>query len=151
MLVVFAAIEFTFFYFLPYIKPVNEFIQAKTALVVFSILSLFGVEGVIVGDVIYLANISLKVVYECTGGFAFFIFSSCVLAYPSNAIKKIIGHLIGAVGIFAINIIRLVLIAWVGIYSKQAFDFIHKYLWQGTFIIFVLLLWVIWVDKVVKD
>ncbi|MBN1756292.1 archaeosortase/exosortase family protein [bacterium] len=150
LVVLFAALEYLFLYFiLP--DKVNFLIQSGTARVVFWIISLLGIEAAIFGDVINLGTISLQIVYECTGGFAFFIYSSCVLAYPSKWKEKLLGHLIGLISIFLMNIIRLVLIAWVGIKSKPAFDFIHNYLWQGTFIVFVILIWIIWVDKIVKS
>jgi exosortase/archaeosortase family protein len=46
---------------------------------------------------------------------------------------------------------RLVVLAFVGVFSNpEIFKFVHNYLWQTIFIVFVIILWLIWVDRVVK-
>ena len=116
------------------------------AAIVHFLVALTGANAALSGDTIVFPNMNLRIVYECTGGFEMFIFSACVIAFPSNLRSKIWGHIFGVVGVFIINIARLLVLSWAALHAQSAFDFIHKYLWQATFIILVLLLWVVWIN-----
>ncbi|UCE20260.1 MAG: exosortase H [Gemmatimonadota bacterium] len=94
---------------------------------------------------------SIEVITECTGLFAAFVFLACVLAYPTKIMKKVFGIIAGIFVIYILNIMRMICLIMVGIWTPQHFDFVHVYLWEGVFIIVVLMLWLVWLDKVVKD
>ncbi|MHC1566570.1 MAG: hypothetical protein ACXQT5_06090 [Candidatus Syntropharchaeia archaeon] len=94
-------------------------------------------------DLIYENRDSVRFIF-------FFIYSSCVLAYPTTYRNKGIGILIGIPLIYSINILRLVVISFVQIYSPSLFEFFHVYLWQATFIIFVVIIFLLWIEMVVK-
>lgn len=93
----------------------------------------------------------VEVIAECTGLLAFFVFLACILAYPTNLKKKLIGIFAGIIVIYILNIIRMLCLIAVGIWAYKHFDFVHTYLWEGVFIIVVLMLWLVWLDRVVKD
>jgi len=141
-------------YLLLYVLPPESFRVAPvsfTARLFFRVLKLLGFSVSLSGAVIQLKHISLEIVYECTGVFAFFILSGAILAYPSRGWHKLLGHIVGLPAVFILNIVRLVLLAVIGEYfSRPVFDFVHEYLWQITFIVVVLLLWVLWIDRVVE-
>ncbi len=92
---------------------------------------------------------SVEIIDECTGIFAFILYTSCILAYPTSLKNKGLGIIMGLPGIYAINIFRLFLLAMVGAYYPSVFEFVHVYLWQATFIIFVVIIFTLWIDKVV--
>ena len=128
-------------------QAVNNTIMNGTAEIVKGILGIFGLVILRDGRTLLLpSGMQLEVVYECTGGFAAFIFVACVVAYPARLLPKIYGIVGGIAGIFILNIIRLSFIAWLGIVSPNLFDFFHKYLWQGAFIVVVLIMWGFWVE-----
>ncbi|OQX89097.1 MAG: hypothetical protein B6D65_04950 [candidate division Zixibacteria bacterium 4484_93] len=141
-------------YLLLYVLPPESFRTAPinfTAGLFFRILELLGFSASLSGAVIQLRHISLEIVYECTGVFAFFILSGAILAYPSRGWHKLLGHIVGLPAVFILNIIRLVVLAVIGEYfSLSVFNFVHEYLWQITFIVVVLLFWVLWIDRVVE-
>lgn len=62
--------------------------------------------------------------------------------------------MIGLIGIpilYAFNVIRLISTALVGVFIPSMLDFVHTYLWQVFLIVFVVLLFLIWRDKVVEQ
>jgi len=137
--------EYIFLYLLP--RGFEMLQRELTAKVLVAVLSILGTQAVATGDTIQLGTNTLKIVYECTGGFAFFIFSSAVLAYPASLKKKALGQIIGLAGIFLLNLIRLVAISFVMLNNPSLFDFIHKYLWQVTFTVIVIFMFILWVEK----
>ena len=141
----FLVLEYFFFYLLsPHFVDMQCIATAKA---LYFILKFLGLPIVLTRDIIHIGKVSLRVVYECTGGFAFFIFSSATLAFPVAWSRRLIAQVIGIVGIFLLNTIRLVFIAYVAYRSPAAFDFIHKYLWQVTFPVVVILLFILWARK----
>jgi len=140
-----AVAEYLLFYEFAPAFLVEGLINA-TASVLYFLASLTGAQITLDGDMLVFPAMQLRIVYECTGGFAMFIFSACVIAYPSSIRSKLYGHLLGVVGVFLINMMRLLALSWAAIHARELFDFIHKYLWQATFILLVLILWVIWVN-----
>lgn len=144
--IVVAAAEFMLFYAL----PPESFVMWQVNLVakiLYGLLKMFSAPVVLSGNMLRFPAMNLEIVYECTGAFAFFIFSACVFGYPANVKSKIIGHIMGIVGISIINFGRLLVLSWAALHARGIFDFIHKYLWQATFIILVMVLWVWWVNS----
>lgn len=142
-----AIVEYLIFYEFAPKFLVDGLIEA-TAFIVFSIVKATGALVRLSGMTIEFSRMNLEIVYECTGGFAMFIFSACVIAFPSSVKQKIWGHVLGIFGIFFINLGRLLVLSWSVIHKPSAFNFIHKYLWHATFILLVLILWILWVNVV---
>jgi exosortase/archaeosortase family protein len=60
-----------------------------------------------------------------------------------------------AVGIpllYGINTLRLTVLAVIGAWDRGGaiFKFAHEYVWQGIYIIFVVIVWLGWVELLVK-
>jgi archaeosortase B (VPXXXP-CTERM-specific) len=73
----------------------------------------------------------------------------CVLAYPTTLKNKGLGIAFGVPSLYAINILRLFILALVGISYPSMFEFVHVYLWQASFIIFVGVIFLLWLRLVV--
>jgi len=115
------------------------------------VLNLFGIEATTHAHMVFLDNFSFEVVYECVGIFPIIIFASFVLAYPTKLRNKLIGIAIGVPFIYLFNIFRLIVMALVGNTHPQYFDFLHEYLWQVVVILVIVMLWILWMTKVVKS
>lgn len=144
-----AAVEYLIFYHFAPDLFTSGLIDV-TAKMLHWIVSLFESGVVLSGSRLRFPEMDLIIIYECTGGFAMFIFSACVIAYPSTILSKIWGHVFGVIGVFIINMGRLAVLSISALYARNLFDFIHKYLWQATFILLVLAMWVIWVNIFVE-
>ena len=84
-----------------------------------------------------------------TGLFAVMIYFSCVLAYPATWKQKLTGLILGIPTIFGINLIRMLILVYIGEAHPDIFDYVHSFLWQGIFIIIVIFIFLVWIEKIV--
>ncbi len=118
--------------------------RSATAWVLASLFSLAGMDVVVKGTVLSVNGFTLDIIDECTAVFPAIIYCSCVLAYPAGMKKKSLGILIGVPALYLINLLRIAVLAIVGIHHPGIVEFVHVYLWQGSFIIFVVVLFLVW-------
>lgn len=81
----------------------------------------------------------------CTGLTPFLLFCSAVLAFPATWRQRILGLLVGLPALFALNIVRLVSMAWIGLYDEHLFHQVHVLWWQAIFIAAVGVAWFAWI------
>ena len=134
-----------------YFKLAGEQIipRSFTASLVALFLRLFGLDAEANGTFVLLNGSSIDVIGECTGIFSIIVYCSVIFAYPTSLRNKTIG-LIGIPILYALTLVRLISTALVGVFIPSLFDFFHTYLWQVFLIVFVVLLFLIWRDKVVE-
>ena len=125
------------------------FLDIFTSWAIAGIIQLSGLPVVRDSNTIYLAHSTWIVSTECTAIFTMLIFSAFVLIYPSTLWAKGIALLAGVPFIFAANIVRLLLMAWIDRLSPQYSADFHNYVWQVVFIVMVVFMWLVWLDKVV--
>jgi exosortase/archaeosortase family protein len=82
------------------------------------------------------------------------IFMGAVLAFPTAWWRRILGLVVGMPFLYGVNVARLASLAVLGAYDTTPggkwFDFVHHYVWQGVFIIFVVAVWLAWIECIVK-
>jgi len=134
-----------------YFKIAGEQIipRSFTASVVAFSLSCLGLNAVATGTFVLVNGASFDIIGECTGIFSIIVYTSIILSYPTSVRNKMVG-LIGIPILYALNVIRLISTALVGVFIPSMLDFVHTYLWQVFLIVFVVLLFLIWQDKVVE-
>ena len=120
-----------------------------TASLVALFLNLLGVNAEANGTFVLMNGTSLDVIGECTGIFSIIVYCSVIFAYPASLKEKALG-MIGIPILYGITLIRLISTALVGAFIPSLLDFFHTYLWQVFLIVFVVLLFLIWRDKVVE-
>jgi len=86
------------------------------------------------GTIIHLPAISLDVRFGCNGLEAVMIYAVAVLAFPAPWRKKMAGIVLGFLVIQVINILRIVGLAYAGVYCQSIFHYIHIYVAQGIMI-----------------
>jgi archaeosortase B (VPXXXP-CTERM-specific) len=124
--------------------------MAFTANVTGFLLNLTG-RGVTVSDtVVFSAQFAFQIVDLCTAIMPMMILTAAVLAFPSTIKEKAIGLVVGLVGIFVVNEIRLVSLFFIGIYLPDIFETAHLLVWQSLMILLAIGLWLIWVYKYVR-
>jgi len=128
----------------------KDFSREFTAQIVGFLLSLFGISASVDGYAIMVPNFTLNVIYECVGIFSMIVYSSFVLAYPTYLKKKLVGIAFGIPSLFAIAVVRLSFLLVIGMKYPDIWDYFHLYFWQLSLIIFVILLLLLWFEKVVK-
>ena len=138
---------FLLFYFM---EDSLDFMRTSTADITAFFSNIFGMDAKASGTSLILSTMTFEIIHECTGIFALMIYFSCTIAYPTTWRHKIIGIAIGFPFILAMNLMRMIILVYIAGYHQDIFDYVHSYLWQGTFIIFVILIWFLWIEKVVK-
>ena len=112
--------------------------------------SLGGAETTASGNLVTGPGIALQVIEECTGAYEMIIFAAAVLAFPTGWRKKGLGMLLGLPLLYAINILRMMLLAWVQAHgSRRLFDFMHVYFWQATLVLMILGVFILWIKLAV--
>jgi len=134
-----------------YFKIAGEQIIPReiTASLVALFLNLFGLNAEVNGTFVLMKGSSIDVIGECTGIFSIIVYCSVIFAYPTGLKEKVIG-MIGIPILYGITLVRLISTALVGAFIPSMLDFFHTYLWQVFLIVFVVLLFLIWRDKVVE-
>jgi archaeosortase B (VPXXXP-CTERM-specific) len=121
-----------------------------TANVLGSIYSAAGADVMVNGALVSINGFGLEIIDECTAVFSSIVYCACILAYPTTLRKKGIGVALGIPALYAINILRLVILAQVGQTRPALFEFVHVYLWQASFIIFIVVIFLLWLKLIVK-
>jgi len=128
------------FFLLIGLKPIQDIIDLNgcysrgVVILTSKILLLLGIPTTCQGSVIRLPSIALDVRFGCNGLEAIMIYAVAVIAFPSSWKKKLMGILGGFVVIQAINILRIVSLAYSAIHFKSLFEYIHIYVAQGLMI-----------------
>jgi len=121
-----------------------------TSYVIANLIQLTGLSAIRYGNTIQLAHSSWIIVSECTALSIMVVFSSFVFVYPASIKSKGLALVAGLPFIFAANILRLLCMAWIDFLKPQYSEFFHDYLWQVAFIVMVVFMWLVWIDKVVN-
>jgi archaeosortase B (VPXXXP-CTERM-specific) len=124
-------------------------LMSFTASAAGGILSLFSSQVSYHDVTVVFKGFPVEIIDECTGLFEIFIFMAAVLAYSTSIKKKLLGFAMGIPTIYLFNVIRIIFLLVAGAYSKELFDFMHLYFWQGTLIIMISSVWVAWLYLVV--
>lgn len=95
---------------------------------------------------------SFIVIPDCGAIPSMSIFFSAILAFPALWRKKLLGVALGIPILYVVNAFRLAFLAVIGALDNGGnwFRFSHEYIWQGIYIIFVVALWMGWVEFVVR-
>ena len=86
----------------------------------------------------------------CNGIELFALFFGFIVIFPGKIIDKLIYIPIGLLVIHLLNIIRLVSLALVVLYSPDSLDFNHKYTFTIIIYGIIFLMWMLWVKKFSK-
>ena len=92
------------------------------------------------------------IVPECGAIEVMAIFLAAVLAFPTGAWKRITGAIVGIPVLYCVNIVRLACLGYIGAVdtTREWFNFTHEYIWQTVYVVFVVAVWLLWVEYVVK-
>jgi exosortase family protein XrtM len=102
------------------------------------------------GDTIVSSRFAVTVLSECSANeFVVFLWAG-LLAFPATLRRKIVGLVLGTLGIFFVNLGRIVTLFLVGAYRPRFFATVHEELWPGILIIVMILFvagWASWATR----
>jgi exosortase H (IPTLxxWG-CTERM-specific) len=87
----------------------------------------------------------------CNGVEATLVLLAGVLAFPSTFKQKLWGLGVGFIAVQGVNVIRIISLFYIGQWNKTAFDWAHLYIWQALIMIDVLVVFLIWLNRVIKS
>lgn len=93
---------------------------------------------------------TLRVGAECNGLVLFALFAGFLLAYPGNWKTKTWFIPLGIICIYALNIVRIIVLTINFKYFKSSFAFNHHVTFTYLIYAFIFLLWMVWVNKFSK-
>jgi exosortase/archaeosortase family protein len=99
------------------------------------------------GTNIIVKTLVMNVNHECTGIFVIMLFASFVLAYPAPWLARLGGLTIGIPLLLLVNVIRLATLARIVEVYPDAFFYFHEYVWQGIFMVLVLVGSISWAER----
>lgn len=101
------------------------------------------------------SSFQFQLVPDCGAIPSMSIFFAAVLAFPTRFWKRLVGLLVGIPLLYGVNILRLTMVAYIGAFDTTEglrwFNFTHEYVWQGVFIVFVVAIWMGWIEFLVRD
>ena len=143
-------VAFYLLYYFLTLRGSLSLLKNITALILGAIFSVGGANVVVNGAALSINGFPLEIIDECTAVFSSIVYCSCVLAYPTTLKNKGLGIAFGVPLLYAINILRLIVLTLVGISYPDMFEFVHVYLWQASFIIFVVVIFLLWLKLLEK-
>ena len=129
---------------------VVDFMEELTALLSSWIFEPFSDEIHQNGTTVLFGGFAVEIIEECTGLYEILIYAAAVFAFPTSLIKKGIGIAMGAPILYAVNVVRIAFLIWIGRFYPEIFDFMHLYFWQATLILMITSVWLLWIFKVVR-
>lgn len=125
------------------------FVDNYTATMLGFLLQLFGLQSTVQGNLVTANGFSVRIVSECSPIFIFILFSSFILAYPTDLEKKAIGLFFGIPSLFTVNVLRLLIVFLTGLRYPEYFEHVHTYFWQTFIIILIFVACLLWLRLVV--
>lgn len=91
------------------------------------------------------------IISECGAIEIMAIFFAAVIAFPTTMGRKLLGAFVGIPLMYVVNVFRLSFLGVVGALTAGGmwFEFLHYYVWQAVYIVFVVAVWLAWIEFVV--
>ncbi len=132
-------------------ESIRQPVRVATAWINYQILDLFSDKVIWRSEMVTLDGFAVHIIDACVGWLEMVIFISAVLAFATRWRNRALGVVLGIVGIYFFNIVRIMVLVIVGRYAHEIFEFTHIYFWQATLIILITGLWILWIRFVVRD
>jgi exosortase H (IPTLxxWG-CTERM-specific) len=132
--------------------PTVRQLEAATAKVVYQVLALFSSEAALrSGRGVSFGGFSVTIIDECLGIYEALFYTAAVLAYPTSWRKTLYGIGLGVPVLYAVNVLRIIVLLIAGRYYHDWFTFMHLYFWQVTMVVMVAGTWLLWLLWVVRE
>ena len=115
-----------------------------TARLAGTVLACLGQEITVTDIFISSPRFSVQIVQGCNAMEPIALFACAVLAFPSPLRRKIPGIVLGSLCLAVLNCVRIVSLFLIGTYAPGIFHLMHVDVWQGMFVLFAMVLWLLW-------
>jgi exosortase/archaeosortase family protein len=108
------------------------------------VLAILGQDITVTGVSIHSPRFSVNIIRGCDAVEAIALYVCAVLAFPLPLLKKLPGMIAGTLLLLILNLVRIVSLFLIGVFSPRIFALMHLDVWQALFIFFAVLLWILW-------
>jgi exosortase H (IPTLxxWG-CTERM-specific) len=112
------------------------------------LLQLGGVHAFSSGGVVSLGGFAVEIKNNCNAIYEVGMYAAAVWAYPASWRERLLGTLVGAGVLYAVNFLRILTLLTVGLWYRSWFDATHLYAWQLVFLLTVGACWITWVSRI---
>lgn len=112
-------------------------VMGFTAFYSFNKIAMAGIEG----------SAGLIISPSCNGLDLLVLFAGFIIAYPGTIRSKFLFIPVGLLIIDVLNIIRIVLLAWMAKFSPHLLEFNHSYTFTFSMYVIIFALWMVWIRK----
>ena len=109
-----------------------------------AIMHFLGVEVRGVGPFLLSSEFATTVGFGCGGLQVLAFLIAAMVAFPASLTKRALGIVLGAALIFALNVVRIVVLNIVGRTSPEAFEYLHVNLFPAILVVLVGVFWLQW-------
>jgi exosortase H (IPTLxxWG-CTERM-specific) len=99
--------------------------------------------GMVIRDVA--TPFAVEIAAGCNGVEAMLILIAAMLAFPAPWRYRLAGITIGIFAIQVLNLVRIVSLFFLGLWSQTAFEWAHLYVWQALIMLDALVVWLLWI------
>lgn len=124
------------------IEPYTHFVAAASRLA----LRMLGIDATGTGTLVASPEFAVSILNVCNGVEVTAILFAVILSFPATWRRRLIGLAIGYPAIFLINIVRIVVLFFLGFKNPAIFDTVHYYYAQAFVILATLAIWLVWVS-----
>jgi exosortase/archaeosortase family protein len=123
------------------LAPVTDFVAA----LVQSLLPSLGIGALRAGPYLYVPGaFAYEVALGCTGVAPAAVLAVAIAASPAPAGAKWWGVGLGAVAVFAANLVRLLHLFYLGVHAPALFAPAHAVLWEAAIVLLTVATWAVW-------
>ncbi|MEW6664929.1 MAG: exosortase H [Thermodesulfobacteriota bacterium] len=129
-----------------YLDPLNRL----TARMAGSSLGLFTGAPSVHGPLLTLSGFTVRIIPECTPLFVTILYVSFIVSYPAPWKDRALGLLLGVPALVLVNLLRLVVVIFLGRHYPRLFEAGHVYLGQFLMVLTVCLMslaWLPWIHE----
>lgn len=83
----------------------------------------------------------------CNGVEACIVLLAAIVVFPATWRAKLVGIAWGLVAVQGLNMARVISLYYLGQWDMAWFSFAHEYLWQGLIMLDVLVVFLVWVNR----
>lgn len=141
------ALTLCFYILLSRVPVIASSAGAATASATGAVLTLLGMNVSVSGTLMAIGNFTFQLVPDCTPLPPVMLLTGAMLAFPTTWRAKGIGIVAGALLLSALNLVRTVSLAYIGLYLPQWLDIAHNIIWQSMMILAGVIIWLFWMKR----
>ena len=116
-----------------------------TARISNAILHLLGENSQVTASTIWSSKHAITVLPLCSALELVWFVCAVVISFPASFFRKVVGLLVGISLIFALNLLRVASLFYVGVHYHSYFDTVHENVWPAPLIISTIIICAVWI------